>query len=319
VSELDLIREYFTRVGTDRPDVTVSVGDDCALLKIPPGNELAVSIDTLVSGVHFLGGCDPESLGHKSLAVGLSDLAAMGAEPAWATLALTIPRADDAWLKAFSRGFAGLAEKHRVALVGGDTTRGPLTISVQVHGFSPHGKAVCRNGARSGDLVCVSGTLGDAGLALRLLNAGMPVSDFLAGRLERPSPRVDLGLALRGIASAMIDLSDGLVSDLGHVCAASSIGAEIRLMDLPLSSDVYDHISADDDWDLPLTSGDDYELCFCIPRQHRAQIRALAEQCNIRIAEVGRIKQGGGLRFLLEDGRIWRPQSSGYDHFDHEG
>lgn len=319
MSEFDLIRNHFTRVGTGRPDVSISVGDDCALLKIPPGNELAVSIDTLVCGVHFLAGCDPEGLGHKSLAVGLSDLAAMGAEPAWATLALTIPSADDAWLKAFSRGFAGLAERHRLELVGGDTTRGPLTISVQVHGLIPQGKAVRRDGARLGDLVYVSGTLGDAGLALRLLSAGATVSDFLLGRLERPSPRVELGLALRGVASAMIDLSDGLAADLGHVCAASGVGAEIRLLDLPLCREVGDRLSAGAEWGLPLASGDDYELCFCIPRRHREQIRALATRCSIRIEEVGRITEGGGPRFLLQDGHVWRPETSGYDHFPHEG
>jgi thiamine-monophosphate kinase len=243
----------------------------------------------------------------------------MGAEPAWATLALTIPSADDAWLKAFSRGFADLAQRHCLELIGGDTTRGPLTISVQVHGLVPEGLAVLRSGARSGDLVCVSGTLGDAGLALRLLSAGEPVPEFLRLRLERPTPRVELGSALRGVASAMIDLSDGLAADLGHILEASGVGAEIELAKLPLSRGLGDRLSVDTDWELPLASGDDYELCFCIPRRHRALIRDIADRGGIGIEEVGKITPGGGLRFLLEDGRSWRPEASGYDHFPHEG
>jgi len=313
VSEFELIRNYFSRIGRQRADVSVGVGDDCALLKVPQGHELAAGIDTLVAGVHFLPDCDPEGLGHKSLAVGLSDLAAMGAEPAWVTLALTIPNPDPAWLEAFSLGFARLARKHGVMLVGGDMTRGPLTITAQVQGLVPEATAVLRRGARPGDLVCVSGTLGDAGLALRRLSAGEPVSGFLRDRLERPTPRVELGRALRGTATAMIDLSDGLAADLGHLLAASNVGAEIRLPDLPLSQEVRDRLTADADWGLPLSSGDDYELCFCVPEQGRARIAALAERFAIRI--IGRIRPEEGLECLLENGATWAPTSSGYDHF----
>lgn len=315
MSEFDLIRDYLTGIGSGRSDVSLGVSDDCALLRIPAQTELAVSIDTLVSGVHFLDDCDPESLGHKSLAVGLSDLAAMGAAPAWATLALTLPDANEAWLKAFSRGFAALATKHGMELVGGDTTRGPLTISVQVHGLVPEGKAVRRSGARPGDLVCVSGTLGDAGLALRLLAAGESPSDFLCGRLERPTARVELGVALHDVASAMIDLSDGLAADLGHILECSGVGAEIQCFDLPLSDELSAHLSGDVDWDLPLTSGDDYELCFCVPHQNHEQIPMLADRYGIRIEEIGVITHKPGLRCLLEDGTVWRPKAAGYDHF----
>jgi thiamine-monophosphate kinase len=315
LSEFDLIRDHFFDIGSKRADVSMGVGDDCALLRVPPGYELAMSIDTLVAGVHFFADCDPEGLGHKSLAVGLSDLAAMGAEPAWATLALSIPEADEAWLRAFSQGFARLAAEQGAALVGGDTTSGPLCISVQVQGFVQEGKAVRRSGARAGDLVCVSGTLGDAGLALRLLSAGEPVSRFLRCRLERPSPRIRLGLALRGIATAMIDLSDGLAADLGHILEASGVGAEIRLADLPLSQEVRDRLSASADWDLPLTSGDDYELCFCVPEPKRERVAALGERLGIQIRVVGRILGEAGLRCLLEDGSTWHPKTSGYDHF----
>jgi len=323
VSEFELIRDHFSRIGSRRADVALGVGDDCALLRVPQGYELAAGIDTLVAGVHFFPDCDPEGLGHKSLAVGLSDLAAMGAEPAWATLALTLPDADAAWLDAFSLGFARLARRHGVALVGGDMTRGPLTITVQVQGLVPTATAILRRGARPGDLICVSGTLGDAGLALRLLDAGESVSEFLRGRLERPTPRVELGRALRGTATAMIDLSDGLAADLGHILAASGVGAELRLPDLPLSRAVSERLAADPDWGLPLAAGDDYELCFCVPERKRARITALAERLDIRIQAIGRVRPEAGLRCLLEDGSIReliRDQGqSGYDHFPDAG
>jgi thiamine-monophosphate kinase len=315
LSEFGLIRDYFAAIACTRDDVVLGIGDDCALLRVPVGNELAVSIDTLVSGVHFLPDCDPERLGHKSLAVGLSDLAAMGAEPAWATLAITMPHADESWLGAFSRGFARLAHAHRIALVGGDTTRGPLSISVQVQGLAPPGAAVRRDGARAGDLVFVSGTLGDAGLALSLLNEGEPVSEFLRERLERPSPRIDLGLALRGVATAMIDVSDGLAADLGHVLRASGAGAEVRLADLPLSAEVERHVAQVGDWDLPVAAGDDYELCFCVPMDQHERIATLARRHGVRIAAVGRILPARGLRWQLPDGGLWQPRFSGYDHF----
>jgi len=317
MSEFDLTRSHFTRIGGRRADVALGVGDDCALLRVPQGYELAAGIDTLVVGVHFYSDCDPQGLGHKSLAVGLSDLAAMGAEPAWATLALTLPDADAAWLDAFSRGFARLARKHGVALVGGDTTRGPLTITVQVQGLVPTATAVLRRGARPGDLVWVSGTLGDAGLALRLLDAGESVSEFLRGRLERPTPRVELGLALRGTATAMIDLSDGLAADLGHILAASGVGAEIRLPDLPLSREVSERLATDADWGLPLAAGDDYELCFCVPEQKCTQVTALTERLGIRLQAVGQIRPEAGLRCLLEDGSVRDLGQAGYDHFPH--
>jgi len=315
MSEFDLIRNHFIRIGGRRADVALGIGDDCALLRVPQGYELAASIDTLVADAHFFPDCDPQGLGHKSLAVGLSDLAAMGAEPAWATLALTLPDADTAWLDAFILGFARLARKHGVTLVGGDTTRGPLTITVQVQGLVPTAAAVLRRGARPGELIWVSGTLGDAGLALRLLDAGESVSEFLRERLERPTPRVELGLALRGTATAMIDLSDGLAADLRHILAASGVGAKIQLPDLPLSQEVSDRLAADADWKLPLAAGDDYELCFCVPEQKRAEITALTERLGIRIQAVGQIQPEAGLRCLRKDGSVWDLGQAGYDHF----
>lgn len=315
MSEFTLIADHFARLGAVRSDVVLGVGDDCALLRVPAGSLLAVSIDTLVAGVHFLTDCDPARLGHKSLAVGLSDLAAMGAEPAWATLALTLPLADRRWVGAFADGFAALANAHGVSLVGGDMTRGPLSVTVQVHGLLPEGQGIGRAGACPGDLVCVSGTLGDAGLALRHLQSGASVAPDLRGRLECPTPRIGLGLALRGLATAMIDLSDGLAADLGHILEASRLGAEVALARLPLSPAVAERVAASGDWGLPVASGDDYELCFTVAPEHQAQLEAAARQGSCPIAVIGRVRAEPGLAFSLPDGRPWRPGRSGYDHF----
>jgi thiamine-monophosphate kinase len=319
LSELDLIREYFSHVGVARRDVALGVGDDCALLRVPRGFELAVSIDTLTAGVHFLANADPDSIGHKALAVGLSDLAAMGAEPAWATLALTLPTADRRWVGTFCRGFARLAESHGVQLVGGDTTRGPLSVTVQVHGLVPGGTAVRRLGARPGDRIWVTGTLGDAGLTLRHLEAGEPVSPYLRERLDRPLPRVAAGLSLRGLASAMIDVSDGLAADLGHILEASGVGAEIALPALPLSPEVAGYVDSTADWTLPLASGDDYELCFTVPPDRCGGVEALAEPSDCRPTVIGVITEKPGLRCIQADGGDWRPSRAGYDHFAEGG
>lgn len=320
MTEFELIRRHFASLASEAEGLILGVGDDCALLRCPPGEELAFSIDTLVSGVHFLPRCDPQALGHKSLAVGLSDLAAMGARPAWATLALTLPSeladGDAPWVAAFARGFGALAHAHRLALVGGDTTRGPLSITVQVHGFVPAGQAVTRAGARPGDLVCVSGTLGDAALALRLLLAGETPPTGLLARLERPTPRIALGLALRGSASAMIDCSDGVAADLGHILEAGGVGAEIGLDTLPLSNDVARVVEESGDWSLPLSSGDDYELCFCLPEGMGWRLPELTSASGCRVTVIGRVTGTGGLICLRPDGSRMASESPGFDHFD---
>lgn len=344
--EFELIRTHFAHLGAARSDVVLGVGDDCALLAVPAGQELAVSIDTLVAGVHFFPDVDPEALGHKSLAVGLSDLAAMGAEPTWATLALTLPAEDGRWLRAFAAGFAALAREQGMALIGGDTTRGPLSLSVQVHGLVPAGRAIRRAGARVGDLVCVSGTLGDAGLALRDLLAGREVAAGPRARLERPTPRVALGLALRGLATAMIDISDGLVADLGHIleesgaaargersgesaspgyrrgassAADAALGAEIRLAVLPLSPAVRERLAQDPDWSLPLASGDDYELCFTLPPERASALSPLADRLGLALTPIGRILPTAGLVCIGPAGDRWTPQRGGYNHFADAG
>jgi thiamine-monophosphate kinase len=315
MSEFELIQRHLTGLGAMRDDVLLDVGDDCALLEVPPDRELALSIDTLVAGVHFLAEADPAGIGHKALAVGLSDLAAVGAEPAWATLALTLPSPDETWLAAFASGLAALARQEDVRLVGGDLTRGPLTISVQVHGLVPKGHALRRSGAQAGDLVCVSGALGDAGLALRHLQRGEPLGDYLRQRLERPTPRVALGEVLRGVASAAIDLSDGLASDLGHILNASGCGARVELDRLPLADQVAGEVAAQGDWTLPLTAGDDYELCFTLPRAHIGELRVLAAAAGCPLTQIGEIETRPGLRWMAADGHQWHTDQHGFDHF----
>ncbi|MCW8907158.1 MAG: thiamine-phosphate kinase [Sedimenticola sp.] len=317
-SEFQLIEHHFSRLGATREDVLLGVGDDCALLQVPPGKVLAVSLDTLVEGVHFLPGVDPEALGHKALAVNLSDLAAMGAEPAWATLALTLPRIDEAWIEAFCRGFAQLANRYRVQLVGGDTTRGPRAISVQVHGFVEAGQALRRDGAGIGDLVYVSGTLGDAGLALRAAAGEYDPGPHLIDiqlRLDRPQPRVEQALALRHLASAAIDLSDGLLADLGHICQRSGCGARLELPSIPLSPALDQFIRERGDWGVPLASGDDYELCLVVPRDRQAEFERVAAGLETPLRRVGEIEAEPGIRCFDAAGNPLRVGRGGYDHF----
>ena len=319
--EFDLIRDYFQGATATRADVALGIGDDCALLSVPPGRQLAVSMDTLVCGRHFLPDVDPESLGHKALAVNLSDLAAMGAEPAWVTLGLTLPGADahwQGWLGAFVRGFAGLAAQHGVQLVGGDTTRGELSITVQVHGFVQPGQALRRDGAREGDLVYVSGQLGDAGLALLAqqgLFVGLGSLERLQARLDRPQPRVALGRSLVGLASAAIDVSDGLAADLGHICSASDCGAQVYLERLPLSDTVADYVRETGDWSVPLSSGDDYELVCTVPEGRQGELEAAAAAWDVPLAWVGLMRKGAGVEVQLPDGLTTDTVPGGYDHF----
>ncbi len=321
-SEFDLIARYFSRGPVQRDDVVLGVGDDCALLEVPAGRQLAVSIDTLVEGTHFTRDADPRALGHKALAVNLSDLAAMGAEPAWATLALTLPDADEAWLAAFAAGFLALAERHGVQLVGGDTTRGPRSITVQVHGFVEPGRALRRDGARAGDLVYVTGTLGDAGLALLAqqgLFVGLGTVAGLRERLDLPTPRLTEGRALVGLASAAIDISDGLAADLGHVCAASAVGATLYLDRLPCSPAVRAYVAETGDWSVPLAAGDDYELCVTVPANRQAAVEALAGELPAGLHWVGTIERAAGIRLVLPDGTLLDHAPAGYDHFARDG
>lgn len=315
LGEFQLIERFFTCPSVTRADVALGVGDDCALLRVPDGMLLAVTMDTLVEGRHFPSGTDPAALGHKALAVNLSDLAAMGAEPAWVTLSLSLPSADETWLAAFANGFLALAGCHGVQLVGGDTVRGPLAVTVQAHGFVPPAQALRRDGARVGDTVYVTGTLGDAGAGLRVALGELSLPEYdaslLCTRLDRPEPRVAWGRALRGLASAAIDVSDGLAADLGHVLKASGVGATLRLDALPVSESLCRALGVEEARRLALTAGDDYELCFTAPAAHAAAIAALPFPCT----PIGHIEPAPGLRVLDGQGRPIRLASAGFDHF----
>jgi thiamine-monophosphate kinase len=313
--EFQLIERIRARA-RGRDDVVLGIGDDAALLRVPEGHELVLSTDTLVAGVHFPPESAAADIGWKALAVNLSDLAAMGANPAWCSLALTLPGDEGEWLEAFLDGFCELADAHQVALVGGDTTRGPLSITLAVHGFAPAGTALRRSGARAGEDVWVTGTLGDAAGALQQWRAGGLQSAKLRYRLDRPTPRVAAGLALRGLASAAIDLSDGLAADLGHVLAASGVGAELELGRLPTSRTLAEHFPEDAArWRLQLAGGDDYELCFTAPSAHALDIEQALAACEVGATVVGRTTREPGLRLLGPEGGDFALGEPGFEHF----
>jgi thiamine-monophosphate kinase len=316
--EFDLIRRYFRDATRSRPDVLLGIDDDCALVQVPQDRVLAISSDTLVSGHHFTPDVDPEALGHKALAVNLSDLAAMGAEPAWASLCLTLPQADEAWLQAFMRGFARLADEYGVQLIGGDTTRGPLGIGVTVQGFVDPARALRRDGAREGDLIYVSGTLGDAGLALRVRQGEIPPGGDmrpLDERLDRPQPRVGLGRRLGTYSRCAIDISDGLAGDLGHICRQSRLGALLELERLPLSAAVRDRVRTSGDWSLPLSAGDDYELLFTVPAARQAEFEREAATWELPVTRIGLMQRGEGVRLHGAQGAQSDRWMRAYDHF----
>lgn len=312
--EFDLIARIRARCAP-RGDVALGIGDDAALLQPPAGMQLAIAMDTLNAGVHFPEATAPADLGWKALAVNLSDLAAMGAMPAWCTLSLSLPHADAAWLDAFLDGFLELAGTHGVALVGGDTTRGPLSVCVTAHGLVETGSALLRSGARVGDDVWISGTLGDAAGALAQLQAGSSVEPFLRARLDRPLPRIALGRALRGIASSGIDVSDGLLADLGHVCAESGVGAEVELAALPASQALLAAFDIESRRVLQAGGGDDYELCFTAPESARAEIERIGRDTGTPVARIGRVVAGEGVAAFAADGARWTPAQGGYQHF----
>lgn len=327
MGEFDLIARYFTRPARR---AVLGVGDDCALLQPTPGTQLAISSDMLVEGRHFFPDVDPFALGHKALAVNLSDLAACGATPLAFTLALALPRADEAWLEPFSRGLLGLADAHGCELVGGDTTQGPLNICITVFGEVPvvggKSQALLRSGARAGDDLYVSGTLGDARLALETLRGALQLpAEALAQartRLEQPTPRVALGQALRGVASAAIDVSDGLLGDLRHILAASRVGATIHTefaMDLAAAGSRLAvegaAISQEKQLEFVLSGGDDYELAFTAPMSARDAVRAASQLAQTPVTRIGSIESETGLRLVDALGQLMPGGFSSFDHF----
>ena len=318
LSEFALIERYFRSCGAQRTDVALGVGDDAALLRVPAGCELVAATDTLVAGVHFPQDSPADSIGHRSLAVNLSDLAAMGARPAWALLALTLPQADEAWLGEFATGLGELARSHEVALVGGDTTRGPLCVTVQLLGFVPAGAALTRSGARAGDVLFVSGTCGDAAAGLAIeqhrLTGPAEARSWLRERFLRPAPRVALGEQLRGFASACIDVSDGLLADAGKLASASHVGVELSYSEVPLSEPLAALLGERRARELALTGGDDYELCFAVPPHNIARLLAQLPPQDWRYTRIGALRAAPGAS-VVGDGTVMEFSHSGYEHF----
>lgn len=320
--EFALIERYFRRPGGG-DGVRLGIGDDAAIVSPSPGYETVLAVDMMVEGRHFLAGTDPEGLGHKLLAVNLSDLAAMGARPRYVLLACALPDSDPPWLQAFVRGLFALADQHGVALIGGDTTRGPRTLSLTAVGEVPAGQGVTRGGARVGDDIWVSGSLGDAMLALAVMQGeGLVPETHLADvrlRLERPQPRVALGMALLGIASAMIDVSDGLVGDLGHVLEQSRVGARVDVDAVPRGPALEAALTGparDRAWQCLLAGGDDYELCFTAPRSVASAVRAAGEASGVTVSRIGTITEpGSGLVFVDRDDLPLDIALRAFDHF----
>ena len=340
MSEFDLIRRHFTR---PTPSAVLGVGDDAALFQVSAGNVLAVSSDMLVSGTHFFPDADPYWLGHKTLAVNLSDMAAMGANPRWATLAIALPAVDESWLSAFSAGFFALAKAHHVELIGGDTTQGALNLCVTIFGEVPQHQALRRAGAQVGDEIWVSGYLGDAALALAHLQQRIELTEAeftaVAPALHQPQPRVALGLALRGIANSALDISDGLLGDLAHILEASQVGATVELALIPVSETLRSltpcaltpcALTPSSLTPCPspvgegrgalfeqcvLSGGDDYELCFTAPIHHHADVVHRARKVGVPVTRIGHIVAGQGCVLRDAAGKTITGERNGYDHF----
>ena len=314
--EFDLIAKYFTR---DTSDAVLGVGDDCALLEPSPGMQLAVSSDMLLEGRHFSPQDGPAGIGHKALAVNLSDLAAMGATPRWATLSIALPEVNDAWLTAFARGFFRMADLHGIELVGGDTTRGALTISITVMGEVPPDQALRRDGAQADDDIWVSGTIGSAAMALAYRQGRLFMEQIDAAKvlpaLYLPMPRVELGIALRGIAHSAIDISDGLLGDLGHILRRSQVGATLEFATLPTLPVVQTYLHEAVARECVLAGGDDYELCFTASPNQRDTVLAAAAESDLTVTRIGRITAESGLTVMDADGQAMSIERTGYDHF----
>ena len=311
INEFDIIKAFFDKDISSDTNIILGIGDDAAILTLPPQHQLAISTDTLVAGVHFPENTSPYDIGYKALAVNLSDLAAMGATPAWITLSITLPHADLAWLNQFSNGLFSLAQQYNTKLIGGDTTRGPLSITIQAHGFIPTGLALCRDQAQIGDLIYVTNTLGDAGLALKLYNQEIAPKKLIE-KLNRPIPQISIGEKLRGIAHAAIDISDGLIADLGHILDRSGVGAKVNIDTLPLSNEMQQIATPEEATHLALTAGDDYELCFTVPKEKSAALTDALK--NFSYTCIGSITTSG-LDLHFQNGNKYVCKANGYQHF----
>lgn len=323
LSEFSLIDRYFANIARRSSDavsaVDLSVGDDCALLTIPAGQQLALSIDTLNAGVHFPVLADASLIAERALAVSISDLAAMGAKPIAYTLAISMPSLDPAWLEKFSEGLGRATTHYSVALIGGDTTQGPLSITVQVHGVLPQGAAIRRSGALVGDSIFVTGSLGDAAAALAVIEERLLVEadhgHYLKARFYQPQARISCGQRLRGIASAAIDVSDGLVADLGHIMRASGVGAELYCAQLPLSAALLASCGVSQAINYALSGGDDYELCFTAHSSCCGPLSEISQSLGLPITEIGKVVEGAGVMCLDQNGDVVDIARRGYQHF----
>lgn len=319
MKEFDLIKNYFATQALRRPDVLCGIGDDAALVQPPENTILAITTDTLVSGVHFFSNTHPEDIGYKAIAVSLSDLAAMGATPAWVLLTLTLPEAQETWIQSFCNGFFTLANRYQVELIGGDLTKGPLSITVQAIGLLPNDKQLLRSTAKPADLIYVTGSIGDAGLAISMLQQNISPAEsdrqYFMNRLNRPEPRVNVGKQLIKIANSAIDISDGLAADLTHILEASGVGASVCVDQLPLSFELQSSVPKEKAIELALTSGDDYEICFTIPQEKCAELDKLLSALPCKYTCIGKIKEEPGLEFNYQNGMTYRGSVKGYQHF----
>jgi thiamine-monophosphate kinase len=315
LTEFSVIKQYFSERRSSNPETKLGIGDDCALLNIPDDHELVVTTDTMVEAVHFFSNGDAESLGYKLLAVNLSDLASMGARPIAVTLALTMPKINPEWLTDFASGFFQLAERYSVDLIGGDTTSGPLTLTVQALGLVSRGTALYRSTAKPGHLIYLTGNLGSAGLGLKALQGYQKtqVTEALL-RFHRPEPRIEIGLVIQNYASACIDVSDGLLADLGHILESSQVGACLDWEKIPLSNEVRAYIEQTGDWDMPLTAGDDYELCFSVEPEQQQALESTLYGLGFDCSHIGNIEAEPGLR-LNKAGIVTNLNSKGFEHF----
>lgn len=317
--EFDIIKQFFANQTTHRADVAIGIGDDAAVVTPPKDHELAITTDTLVAGIHFPNETLPFDIGFKSLAVNLSDLAAMGATPAWVTMALTLPDENPDFIEAFCNGFFTLANRYAVQLIGGDLTRGPLSITIQAIGFIPAKLAILRSTAKPGDLIYVTGTIGDAGLALQHLQHKLILQpayqrDALE-RLHRPEPRIATGKSLLSLASAAIDISDGLAADLNHILQASNVGAILMVENLPLSEALTHTLTPEKAIALALTAGDDYELCFTVPAAKRAELEMKLSATPCQFTCIGEITAKPSLELRYNNGNNYHGPVLGYQHF----
>lgn len=319
MDEFEIIENIFNQNEIDRDDVILGIGDDAAIVQIPPHLQLTLSIDTLVEGIHFPKDAPADKIGYRVLAVNLSDLAAMGALPCYATLALTLPQNNQQWLRDFAKGFFGLLKHYKMQLIGGNLSHGPLNISCQVHGTIVPGAALTRHGAKASDLIYVTGTLGDAGLALKCLKNDVTLTENLREKIFEkyycPVPRIEVGLMLRGLANACIDISDGLVADLGHILERSHKGAVIVINQLPMSAPLTQTLKFEQSVGMALHAGDDYELCFTIPCNKEAEMLKKMQELNVPVTCIGKITDSNYMEISDAEGHSLKTSKTGYRHF----